>query len=91
MNDQFVRPAAVAGHFYPADPRDLGEMVRTYLAAVKAPAVRARAVVVPHAGLVYSGRSQIHPTGLLVGEFWEQQMVGERDIGLEQKSALLDR
>ena len=41
--------------------------------------------------LVYSGRSQIHPTGLLVGEFWEQQMVGEKDIGLEQNSLLLDR
>jgi hypothetical protein len=40
--------------------------------------------------LVYAGRSQTHPTGLLVGEFWEQQMVGERDIDLEQKSALLD-
>ena len=41
--------------------------------------------------LVYSGRSQIHPTGLLVGEFWEQQMVGEKDIDLEQNSLLLDR
>jgi hypothetical protein len=41
--------------------------------------------------LVYAGRSQINPTGLLVGEFWEQQMVGERDIDLEQKSTLLDR
>lgn len=41
--------------------------------------------------LVYSGRTQINPTGLLIGEFWEQQMVGERDIGLEQRSGLLDR
>ncbi len=41
--------------------------------------------------LVYAGRSQTHPTGLLVGEFWEQQMVGERDIDLEQRSALLER
>jgi hypothetical protein len=41
--------------------------------------------------LVYSGRSQFHPTGLLVGEFWEQQMVGENDVSLEQKSTLLDR
>ena len=41
--------------------------------------------------LVFSGRSQIQPTGLLVGEFWEQQMVGEKDIDLEQKSTLLDR
>ena len=41
--------------------------------------------------LVFGGRSQLHPTGLLVGEFWEQQMVAEKDIGLEQKSTLLDR
>lgn len=41
--------------------------------------------------LVYSGRSQQHPSGLLVGEFWEQQMVGDRDVGLHQESSLLDR
>lgn len=41
--------------------------------------------------LVFSGRTQVHPTGLLVGEFWEQQMVGEKDIDLDQKSQLLDR
>ena len=41
--------------------------------------------------LVYAGRSQWQPTGLLVGEFWEQQMVGERDIDLDQKSVLLER
>jgi hypothetical protein len=41
--------------------------------------------------LVFGGRSQMHPTGLLVGEFWEQQMVAEKDIGLEQRSTLLDR
>jgi type IV secretory pathway TrbF-like protein len=41
--------------------------------------------------LVFGGRSQTHPTGLLVGEFWEQQMVAEKDIGLEQRSTLLDR
>lgn len=41
--------------------------------------------------LLYTGRTQTHPSGLLVGEFWEQQMVGDRDIDLDQKSALLDR
>ena len=40
--------------------------------------------------LVYSGRTQLQHTGLLVGEFWEQQMVGEKDIDLNQKSGLLD-
>ena len=41
--------------------------------------------------LVYTGRSAMNPTGLYVGEFWEQQMVGEKDIDLDQKSGLLDR
>jgi type IV secretory pathway TrbF-like protein len=41
--------------------------------------------------LIYSGRSQLNPTGLYVAEFWEQQMVGEKDLNLDQKSGLLDR
>ena len=41
--------------------------------------------------LLYLGRSAINPTGLYVGEFWEQQMVGEKDIDLDQKSGLIDR
>ncbi len=41
--------------------------------------------------LVYMGRSAINPTGLYVGEFWEQQMVGEKDTDLDQKSGLIDR
>ena len=41
--------------------------------------------------LVFVGRSALNPTGLYVGEFWEQQMVGEKDIDLNQKSGLLDR
>lgn len=56
MSGHTVRPAAVAGQFYPADPRDLEEMVQAYLADVEAPMSPARAVVVPHAGLIYSGR-----------------------------------
>jgi len=27
--------------------------------------------------LVFGGRSQVHPIGLLVGEFWEQQMIAK--------------
>jgi AmmeMemoRadiSam system protein B len=65
MSGQLVRPTAVAGHFYPADPRDLGEMVRAYLADVKAPIAPARAVVVPHAGLIYSGRCAAQVFGRL--------------------------
>lgn len=51
-----VRPAAVAGTFYPDDPRVLAATVDRALAA--APAATApppKALVVPHAGYVYSG------------------------------------
>jgi AmmeMemoRadiSam system radical SAM enzyme/AmmeMemoRadiSam system protein B/AmmeMemoRadiSam system protein A len=51
-----VRPAAQAGRFYPADPRELSALVDRCLAG---PAVTKRAVpavMVPHAGLIYSGR-----------------------------------
>ena len=40
--------------------------------------------------LVFAGRSQTVPSGLLVAEFWEQQMLGEKDIDLEQKTSLLE-
>ncbi len=52
-----VRPAAVAGTFYPADPASLREAVRNYLdeaepaGALPPP----KALIVPHAGYVYSG------------------------------------
>lgn len=52
--DAAVRPEAVAGTFYPADPDRLRGDVRAHVgAAVEGP--RPRALVVPHAGYVYSG------------------------------------
>lgn len=50
-----VRPAAVAGLFYPDDPRELREMVRGFLATAPAPRPDPMALVAPHAGYVYSG------------------------------------
>jgi type IV secretory pathway TrbF-like protein len=38
--------------------------------------------------LVEEQRSEVNPGGLLVAEYSEKQMVGERDNGLEQKSEL---
>jgi MEMO1 family protein len=55
---QEVRPAAVAGMFYPGAPRQLAADVRTYLAATSASAgggAWPKALIVPHAGYVYSG------------------------------------
>lgn len=53
-----VRPAAVAGMFYPGTPAVLGAAVRAYLAEAPPPAATAsvpKALIVPHAGYVYSG------------------------------------
>jgi AmmeMemoRadiSam system protein B len=53
-----VRAAAVAGTFYPQSAGVLGAQVRTYLeqaAHATEPAVRPKALIVPHAGYVYSG------------------------------------
>ncbi len=49
-----VRPAAVAGSFYPADPLELRETVARLLAAAP-PGPPPKAMIVPHAGYVYSG------------------------------------
>jgi AmmeMemoRadiSam system protein B len=51
-----IREAAVAGSFYPADPGELRSEVQRLLGAALAPAGPApRALIVPHAGYVYSG------------------------------------
>jgi AmmeMemoRadiSam system protein B len=48
------REPIVAGQFYPADPGDLRKLIVSY-AAEPENVLEAKAVVVPHAGYVYSG------------------------------------
>ena len=52
-----LRPAAVAGSWYPDSPRQLAGDVDQYIAGADVDPVPShiRAVVVPHAGLMYSG------------------------------------
>jgi len=51
-----IRQPAVAGMFYPADKQVLKDEVLTYLAqASDKPAQQPKALVVPHAGYIYSG------------------------------------
>lgn len=54
-----VRPAAVAGQFYPADRQELETDVKQYLSAATKAGLHAlvRAVIVPHAGYVFSGQT----------------------------------
>jgi hypothetical protein len=53
----FVRQPAVAGSFYPADPTELEASVNGYLEEVAAPRTDGppKALIVPHAGYIYSG------------------------------------
>jgi MEMO1 family protein len=58
MNE--IRPAAVAGMFYPGDRPSLQQDVTSMLAAVvlersDSPARQPKALIVPHAGYIYSG------------------------------------
>jgi AmmeMemoRadiSam system protein B/AmmeMemoRadiSam system protein A len=52
---QAVRPPAVAGQFYPADPVELDQLVYK-LIGERSPTKPWAAALVPHAGLAYSGR-----------------------------------
>jgi hypothetical protein len=51
-----VRPAAVSGQFYPADPEELQTGIKNYLQAARPAAIKnIRALIAPHAGYIYSG------------------------------------
>lgn len=52
-----VRPMAVAGQFYPAEKKELEESLKVYFEGVKdvVPDERTVALIVPHAGYVFSG------------------------------------
>jgi MEMO1 family protein len=57
-----VRPSPIAGRWYPAKPAALARILDQYLARVQAPLPRGRLVglIVPHAGLRYSGPVAAH-------------------------------
>jgi MEMO1 family protein len=51
-----IRPAAVAGRFYPANPAELGRLIASFLEnCPPGSAPGPKAVIAPHAGYIYSG------------------------------------
>lgn len=50
-----IRPPAVAGMFYPADPRQLAYDVQSYLAKARPHTLTPKVLIAPHAGYIYSG------------------------------------
>ncbi|HEX8988118.1 MAG TPA: AmmeMemoRadiSam system protein B [Rhodocyclaceae bacterium] len=65
MQTPQIRPPAVAGMFYPGDAKELSAEIGTMLAAAKLAAVRPKALIVPHAGYVYSGPVAAYAYALL--------------------------
>lgn len=50
-----IRPPAVAGLFYPADPDELSHYVRQMLGDAQTRELVPKALIAPHAGYIYSG------------------------------------
>jgi AmmeMemoRadiSam system protein B/AmmeMemoRadiSam system protein A len=60
-NEKIIRPSTVAGSFYPADKKELNKQISTFLANVNSENhPNLRAIIVPHAGIVYSGQTAAH-------------------------------
>ena len=50
-----IRSPAVAGMFYPAEPRQLAHEVQEFLREANPCTLNPKALIVPHAGYIYSG------------------------------------
>jgi AmmeMemoRadiSam system protein B len=68
VSGEHIKPPAVAGMFYPDDRLQLQQDLDRYLAGVTAaPSRLPRALIVPHAGYVYSAQVAASAYGLLQG------------------------
>jgi hypothetical protein len=65
-----IRPAAVAGQFYPNEPGAITDQIRRYLKQALAEKIegRVKAIIVPHAGYDYSGAAAAYAFKQLEGK-----------------------
>ncbi len=73
----YVRPAQMAGHFYPSNPDKLRKDINLLLDVTKPKEKidKIFGVVSPHAGYVYSGKTAAHAYNLLVGKKYKRVVV----------------
>ena len=76
-SEQKVRPAAVAGSFYPADAKELSAMMDDFLSRVTTLRIAdpILAAVAPHAGYVYSGPVAAYTFAQLKGSNFKRVVV----------------
>ncbi|MEE2638888.1 MAG: AmmeMemoRadiSam system protein B, partial [Acidobacteriota bacterium] len=66
--DEPVRPAAVAGSWYPGAPAALRDEIDRYLTLIpESQSGRVDALIAPHAGLRYSGSVAAHAYRAVMG------------------------
>jgi AmmeMemoRadiSam system protein B len=73
----YVRPAQVAGYFYPSNPDKLKKEIKLLLDVTK-PKEEVKkifGIVAPHAGYVYSGKTAAHAYNMLVGKKYKRVVV----------------
>ena len=73
----YVRPAQVAGHFYPSNPDKLKKDINLFLDVTKPKEKFERifGIVAPHAGYVYSGKTAAHAYNLLIGKKYKRVVI----------------
>ncbi len=88
-----VRAPTVAGRFYPGDPKELHAAVQELVAAApKVATARVKAVLVPHAGYVFSGAVAAASFRQLSPGFTRAVIVaGNHTSGLDYRGAAVDR
>jgi len=73
----YIRPAQVAGYFYPANPEKLKKDIGLLLDVTK-PKERFEkifGIVSPHAGYIYSGKTAAHAYNLLIGKSYKRVVI----------------
>ena len=70
-----IRDPAVAGLFYPDDPIVLQQQLEDFLSQQPRVKTRPKALIVPHAGYIYSGPVAAHAYRLVQGKEYESVIV----------------
>jgi len=68
-----IRPSPIAGLWYSADPQQLAQQIDQYLAEAQIPPLQGKvvALVAPHAGHRYSGRTAAHAYKTVLGRAFD--------------------
>jgi len=77
INKGEIREPAVAGSFYPSDPKTLSKQIKDFLDAVPAKKIDGEiiALISPHAGYIYSGQVAAHAYKLLTDNPFDKVIV----------------